>query len=62
MAADKGVSGAEAMRQSMLELIDKGADDETQPAFWAPFCRHAGAMLIAAPKVKGGTDAVRSVR
>jgi CHAT domain-containing protein len=37
MAADKGIGRAEAMRQSMLALIDKGTAEETQPAFWAPF-------------------------
>jgi CHAT domain-containing protein len=37
MAADKSVGRAEAMRQSMLALIDKGTADETQPAYWAPF-------------------------
>jgi CHAT domain-containing protein len=37
MASDKGVGRAEAMRQSMLALIDKGAAYEAHPAFWAPF-------------------------
>jgi CHAT domain-containing protein len=37
MVADKAVGRAEAMRQSMLALIDKGTTNETQPAFWAPF-------------------------
>jgi CHAT domain-containing protein len=37
MAADKGVGRGEAMRQSMLALIDKGTDDEAHPAYWAPF-------------------------
>ncbi len=37
MAADKSVGRAEAMRQSMLALIDKGAPYEAQPAYWAPF-------------------------
>jgi CHAT domain-containing protein len=37
MASDKGVGRAEAMRQSMLALIDKGEDYETHPALWAPF-------------------------
>jgi len=37
MAADKGVGRAEALRQSMLALIDKGKTDEAHPAFWAPF-------------------------
>jgi CHAT domain-containing protein len=34
MASDKTIGRAEAMRQSMLALIDKG---ETHPAYWAPF-------------------------
>ncbi len=37
MAADKSVGRAEALRLSMLALIDKGAPYETQPAYWAPF-------------------------
>jgi CHAT domain-containing protein len=37
MAAEKGVGRAEAMRQSMLQLIDNGKTDEAHPAFWAPF-------------------------
>ncbi len=37
MAADKSVGRAEAMRQSMLALIDTGGPGEDQPAFWAPF-------------------------
>jgi CHAT domain-containing protein len=37
MASDNAVGRAEAMRQSMLALIDKGEAYETHPAFWAPF-------------------------
>jgi CHAT domain-containing protein len=37
MASDKGVGCAEARRQSMLALIDKGEAYEAHPAFWAPF-------------------------
>ena len=37
MAADKGVGRAEAMRQSMLALIDKGKVNEAHPSYWAPF-------------------------
>jgi CHAT domain-containing protein/tetratricopeptide (TPR) repeat protein len=36
LAADKGMGRAEAMRQSMLALIDAGGL-EAHPAFWAPF-------------------------
>jgi CHAT domain-containing protein len=37
MAADKRVGRAEALRQSMLALIDKGKIDEAHPSYWAPF-------------------------
>ena len=36
LATDPSMGRAEAMRQSMLALIDKGGL-ESQPAFWAPF-------------------------
>ena len=37
LAANKSMGRAEAMRQSMLALIDKGEPREAHPAFWAPF-------------------------
>ncbi len=37
LAADKSMGRAEAMRQSMLALIDHGEAQEAHPAFWAPF-------------------------
>jgi tetratricopeptide (TPR) repeat protein/CHAT domain-containing protein len=37
MASDPKVGRAEAMRRSMLALIDKGTKEEAHPAFWAPF-------------------------
>jgi hypothetical protein len=37
MASDKEVGCAEAIRQSMLALIDKGEAHAALPAFWAPF-------------------------
>jgi hypothetical protein len=37
MAFDKRIGRAEAMRQSMLALIDKGEPLEAHPAYWAPF-------------------------
>ena len=37
MTRDPKVGRAEAMRRSMLTLIDKGPQVETHPAFWAPF-------------------------
>jgi CHAT domain-containing protein len=37
MARDTGVGRAEAMRRSMLALIDKGEPHEAHPALWAPF-------------------------
>ncbi len=37
LAADKTMGRAEAMRQSMLALIDSGTPREAHPAYWAPF-------------------------
>ena len=37
IARDRSVSRAEALRRSMLALIDKGDPHEAHPAFWAPF-------------------------
>jgi tetratricopeptide (TPR) repeat protein/CHAT domain-containing protein len=37
MAADKTVGRADALRQSMLAMIDSGKPDEAHPAYWAPF-------------------------
>jgi CHAT domain-containing protein/tetratricopeptide (TPR) repeat protein len=37
MARDPKVGRSEAMRRSMLALIDKGAPHEAHPAYWAPF-------------------------
>ena len=37
MASDRTVGRAEAMRQSMLAMIDKGETYEAHPKFWAPF-------------------------
>ena len=37
LATDKTIGRAEAMRQSMLALVDKGTPQEAHPAFWAPF-------------------------
>ena len=37
MASDRTAGRAEAMRQSMLAMIDKGKTYEAHPKFWAPF-------------------------
>jgi CHAT domain-containing protein/tetratricopeptide (TPR) repeat protein len=37
MASNKSIGRAEALRQSMLAMIDKGQAVETHPAYWAPF-------------------------
>jgi hypothetical protein len=37
MARDPKVGRAEALRRSMLALIDKGEPNEAHPAYWAPF-------------------------
>jgi hypothetical protein len=37
MKSDPKVGRAEAMRRSMLAMIDQGKPNEAHPAFWAPF-------------------------
>jgi hypothetical protein len=37
MAADKTIGRSEALRRSMVALIEQGALDEAHPAYWAPF-------------------------
>ncbi len=37
LAADKSIGRAEAMRQSMLDLIEHGNAEQAHPAVWAPF-------------------------
>ena len=37
MSRDAKVGRAEALRRSMLALIDKGTPEQAHPAFWAPF-------------------------
>jgi CHAT domain-containing protein len=37
LAAHERMGRAEAMRQSMLALIDKGNSQEAHPSYWAPF-------------------------
>ena len=37
IARDKSVGPAEALRRSMLALIDNGKPEETHPSHWAPF-------------------------
>jgi CHAT domain-containing protein len=37
MAADKTIGRSEALRRSMVELIEQGSLQEAHPAYWAPF-------------------------
>jgi hypothetical protein len=37
MAADKTVGRSEALRRSMVALIEQGPLQEAHPAYWAPF-------------------------
>jgi CHAT domain-containing protein len=37
LKADPNIGRAEALRRSMLAIIDTGKDYEAHPAFWAPF-------------------------
>jgi len=43
LKADPKISRAQALRLSMLAMIDKGRDFEAHPAFWAPFVLVGGA-------------------
>jgi hypothetical protein len=49
MAADKTIGRSEALRRSMVALIEQGALQEAHPAYWAPFVVVGeGAASIAA--------------
>jgi hypothetical protein len=37
MGADKTIGRSEALRRSMVALIEKGAPGESHPSYWAPF-------------------------
>ena len=37
MAADKTIGRSEALRRSMVALIEQGEPHEAHPAYWAPF-------------------------
>jgi len=37
MARDPKIGRSEALRRSMLAVIDRGESQEAHPAFWAPF-------------------------
>ena len=37
LKADRKIGRAEALRRSLLSLIDTGTSYEAHPAFWAPF-------------------------
>ena len=37
MATDASVGRSEAMRRSMMAMIEKGQPQEAHPAYWAPF-------------------------
>lgn len=41
----RGAAQSEAMRQSMLALIDKGVGQEAHPAYWAPFVVVGGGAI-----------------
>ncbi len=61
LATDKTIGRAEAMRQSMLALVDKGTPQEAHPAFWAPFIVVGEGGFIAPVRVdKGKTHDVWS--
>jgi CHAT domain-containing protein len=60
MASDKSIGRAEAMRQSMLAMIDKGEPLEAHPAYWAPFIvvgEGGGGSALTTSSTVSGPDA-----
>jgi hypothetical protein len=62
MSANKGIGRAEAMRRSMLALIDKGAPDEAHPTFWAPFVVVGEGGVTLMPAVKAAAPVPGAIR
>jgi hypothetical protein len=64
MSADKSMGRAEALRQSMIALIDKGAPHETHPAYWAPFvvAGEGGAVGTSAQRVVAPSSSAKGLR
>ena len=66
MASDKRIGRAEAMRQSMLALIDKGEPHEAHPAYWAPFIvvgeGSAGPSALTTSSIVSGPAAQTSAK
>jgi CHAT domain len=49
MAADKTISRSEALRRSMVSLIESGEPYEAHPAYWAPFIVVGEGSAASAP-------------
>lgn len=72
MSADKSIGRAEAMRRSMVAMIENGEPYQVHPAYWAPFVvvgegsapnRAASAVMApAAPVLVSPTDTKKTAR
>lgn len=58
LKANPKIDRAQALRLSMLAMIDKGQDFEAHPAFWAPFVLVGGGAQpsISQPSAPGSAD------
>lgn len=61
MATDKSVGRAEAMRRSMLAMIEAGDPEHAHPSFWAPFVV-VGEGSVPASSTAARTPAKKSAR
>jgi len=65
MATDKSVGRAEAMRRSMLAMIESGDAKDVHPAHWAPFVvvgegsAHSQTLEAAPTRAKKGARKAR---
>ena len=60
MAADKTIGRSEALRRSMVALIEQGEAHEAHPAYWAPFVVVGEGSTSAC--VKSASDLVHQTR
>ena len=61
LVADQTMGRAEAMRQSMLALIDKRTPQEAHPAFWAPFVVVGERVELSHPSIPISANRVRCI-
>jgi hypothetical protein len=52
VAADRSIGHAEAMRRSMLAMIETGDPHEAHPSYWAPFVVVGEGRALDAPSAE----------